>query len=50
MTHMKLKRMITKQPITAMIVSMVAGYVVLTITGLGAKLMEKVPFLSKYNV
>ena len=47
---MNLKKTICKQPYMAMIVSMVAGFVVLTITGLGAKLMEKVPFLSKYNV
>jgi len=37
-----------KKNYTGIVVSMVLGFIVLTITGLGAKLMEKVPFLNKY--
>jgi len=47
---MKLKSMICKKPYMYMVLSMVAGFIVLTITGLGAKLLEKIPFLAKYNV
>ena len=47
---MQLKKMICKKPYLYMVLSMVAGFIVLTVTGLGAKLLDKIPGLSKYNV
>ena len=43
-----MKNFFVKKNYTGIVISMVLGFVVLTVTGLGAKLMEKVPFLSKY--